>query len=126
MRSIAAYIPRFFLMLAFILKVHILLAAEMDSTNTKPEADSSGFNETDCTFNGIKLYGKVKFVTVFPDIKIQYVEHFPDIRVKFVGNFPDKCGRWQVVEHFPDFTVQLVDYFPDLKVKIVEHFPGMD
>ncbi|HAI75661.1 MAG TPA: hypothetical protein DCM08_05390, partial [Microscillaceae bacterium] len=27
----------------------------------------------DCSFNGIKLQGKVKFVTSFPDIKIQYV-----------------------------------------------------
>ena len=78
----------------------------------------------ECEYNGIKLYGKVKFVTAFPDIKIQYVEHFPDIRVKFVEHFPDECGKWQVVEHFPDFTVQVVDHFPDIKVKVVDHFPG--
>ena len=34
----------------------------------------------DCTFKGIKLQGKVKFVTSFPDIKIQYVTSFPDIK----------------------------------------------
>ena len=80
----------------------------------------------DCEWNGIKLYGKVQFVTSFPDIKIEYVESFPDIKVKFVSSFPDDCGEWQVVESFPDFKVQIVESFPDIKVKIVDSFPGMD
>jgi hypothetical protein len=80
----------------------------------------------DCSFKGIKLQGKVKFVTSFPDIKIQYVTSFPDIKVKFVTSFPDACGKWQVVESFPDFTVQIVTSFPDLKVQQVESFPGMN
>ncbi len=77
-----------------------------------------------CEFNDIKLYGKVKFVTSFPDIKIKFVENFPDIKVKFVDNFPNNCGEWQIVESFPDFTVQVVESFPDIKVKIVSNFPG--
>ncbi len=80
----------------------------------------------DCEWNGIKLYGKVQFVSSFPDIKIEYVESFPDIKVKFVTSFPDDCGEWQVVESFPDFKVQIVENFPDIKVKIVESFPGID
>ena len=56
---------------------------------------------TDCECNGIPLYGKVKFVTSFPDFKIQYVESFPD------------------------FTVQVVESFPDFKIKTVESFPGL-
>jgi len=80
----------------------------------------------DCSFKGIKLQGKVKFVNSFPDIKIQYVTSFPDIKVKFVTSFPDACGKWQVVESFPDFTVQIVTSFPDLKVQQVESFPGMN
>ena len=40
-------------------------------------------------YKGIKLYGKVKFVTSFPDIKIKYVDSFPDIKVKFVSSFPE-------------------------------------
>jgi hypothetical protein len=79
----------------------------------------------DCTFKGIKLYGKVQFVTSFPDIKIQYVTSFPDIKVKNVTSFPDDCGEWQTVTSFPDFKVQVVTSFPDLKVQIVESFPGM-
>mgnify|MGYP000164863262 CR=1 FL=1 len=80
----------------------------------------------DCSFKGIKLYGKVQFVTSFPDIKIQYVTSFPDIKVKNVTSFPDDCGEWQTVTSFPDFKVQVVTSFPDLKVQMVESFPGMN
>ncbi len=84
------------------------------------------FKETgNCEWKGIKLYGKVKFVTSFPDIKIQYVSSFPDIKVKFVSSFPDDCGEWQEVSSFPDFKVQVVTSFPDIKVKKVSSFPGM-
>ena len=43
----------------------------------------------DCTFNGFKLYGKIKFVNDFPDLKIKVVENFPDLEVKLVRDFPD-------------------------------------
>lgn len=79
-----------------------------------------------CEYEGIPLYGKIQFVTSFPDIKIQFVESFPDIKVKFVSSFPDECGLWQVTESFPDIKVQVVTSFPDIKVKVVESFPGMD
>lgn len=80
----------------------------------------------ECEYKGIRLWGKVQFVTAFPDIKIQYVDAFPDLKVKFVQHFPDECGLWQVTEHFPDIKVQVVTSFPDIKVKVVEHFPGVD
>lgn len=79
----------------------------------------------DCTFNGFKLYGKVQFVTSFPDIKIKFVESFPDIKVKIVESFPDDCGEWQIVTSFPDIKVQVVESFPDVTVKYVESFPGL-
>lgn len=78
-----------------------------------------------CEHDGIKLYGKVKFVNSFPDLKIQYVNSFPDLKVKFVSSFPDDCGEWQEVSSFPDFKVQIVKSFPDIKVKVVTSFPGM-
>lgn len=78
-----------------------------------------------CHWKGLPLYGKIKFVETFPDVKIKFVETFPDIRVKFVTSFPNKCGEWQVVESFPDLKVQVVESFPDIKVKIVESFPGV-
>lgn len=80
----------------------------------------------DCSFKGIPLKGKVKFVTSFPDIKIKYVTSFPDIKVKWVTSFPDDCGEWQEVTSFPDFEVQVVTSFPDLKVQEVTSFPGMN
>ncbi|MBL4657726.1 MAG: hypothetical protein JKX73_06975 [Flavobacteriales bacterium] len=79
-----------------------------------------------CEFKGIDLYGKVQFVTSFPDIKIQYVTSFPDIKVQWVTSFPDKCGKWQEVTSFPDFKVQVVTSFPDIKVQEVTSFPGMN
>lgn len=79
----------------------------------------------ECTFNGKNLYGKIKFVSSFPDIKIKVVDAFPDLKVKTVDAFPDKCGEWKVVESFPDLKVQFVDAFPDIKIKFVEAFPGL-
>ena len=96
------------------------------TTEQKKEAITHFKATGDCEWNGIKLYGKVQFVSSFPDIKIEYVESFPDIKVKFVTSFPDDCGEWQLVESFPDFKVQVVESFPDLKVKKVDSFPGMD
>lgn len=104
-----AMIRSFIMIIMLALPIHL-----GDSKITYPE----------CEFNGIKLYGKVKFVTSFPDIKIKFVESFPDIKVQFVEHFPDQCGQWQVVENFPDFTVQVVESFPDIKVKVVNSFPG--
>lgn len=79
----------------------------------------------DCSYNGIKLSGKVKIVKNFADIKVQKVEHFEDLDVQFVKNFPNACGQWQIVDNFPDFTIQLVDNFPDITIKEVKNFPGI-
>lgn len=89
-------------------------------TSEKPKIDRKA-----CTFNGLKLYGKIKFVESFPDIRVQFVESFPDLNVKIVSSFPDQCGKWQIVESFPDLKVQVVESFPDIKVKLVESFPGI-
>lgn len=79
----------------------------------------------DCTYNGIKLYGKVKIVDNFADITVQKTEHFEDLSVQFVKNFPNSCGKWQLVDNFPDFTIKLVNNFPDITIKEVTNFPGM-
>ncbi|AJP59571.2 hypothetical protein UC34_08850 [Pandoraea vervacti] len=91
-----------------------------------PIANAGEVNKALCTFNGIPLRGKVKFVNSFPDIKIQVVSSFPDLNVQKVSAFPDSCGQWQIVDSFPDFTVQIVSSFPDVKVKWVSSFPGVN
>jgi hypothetical protein len=84
-----------------------------------------GFNEEECSFNGLKLYGKIQFVESFPDITIKVVESFPDLKIKIVDSFPDDCGEWQIVDSFPDLKVKIVESFPDLEIKFVESFPGI-
>ena len=89
-----------------------------------------GINKENCTFTNkdgktFNLYGKVKIVESFPDVKVQIVESFEDLDVKIVESFPDQCGKVKLVESFPDVKVQIVNSFPDIKVKIVESFPGV-
>ncbi len=98
----------------------IALTTSLAITNATAGALSS------CSYNGISLYGKVKFVESFADIKVQFVSSFPDLKVKFVNSFPDSCGKWQVVESFPDFTVQIVSSFPDIKIQEASAFPGVN
>jgi hypothetical protein len=104
-------------------QLFFLLLAFMGNPVAPPGQDDPV--DKNCTVNGKKLYGKIKFVENFPDIKIKIVENFPDLKVKLVDNFPDECGKWQIVENFPDLKVQIVENFPDVKVKFVDNFPGI-
>lgn len=73
-----------------------------------------------------QLYGKIKIVDSFPDVKVQKVDAFEDIKVRWVDAFADKPGKWQKVDAFPDYKVQFVDAFPDYKIREVDSFPGCD
>ena len=44
------------------------------------------------------IYGRIRFVTSFPDYKVKVVDSFADLHVQVVDSFPDKPGRWQMVE----------------------------
>ena len=107
----------------FNLQYLILALAFMESTAVS--APDNKISKKDCTYKDMKLYGKIKFVENFPDLKIKFVENFPDLKVKIVQNFPDECGKWQIVENFPDLKVQVVENFPDITIKLVENFPGL-
>jgi hypothetical protein len=72
-----------------------------------------------------RVYGKIQFVSSFPDYQVQVVTSFPDLKVRKVASFPDAPGKWQIVESFPDFKIQIVDSFPDFKIQYVESFPGL-
>jgi hypothetical protein len=82
------------------------------------------FDCNTCTINGFKMWGKIKVVESFPDVKVQIVESFPDLKVKTVESFPDECGKWKYVESFPDVKIKFVTSFPDIKIKMVDSFPG--
>ena len=96
-------------------------AAPVDDARPVPASGKVG---ADCTLAGKKLYGRVKVVDHFADLKVKVVEHFADLHVQFVEHFPDACGKWQLVDSFPDFTITYVDSFPDLEITKVQHFPG--
>ena len=111
------------LLIAFFALMALSMMAQ--SRDTKP-----GINKDNCTYvtkegKTFNLYGKVKIVEHFPDIKVQIVDSFEDLDVKIVESFPDQCGKIKIVEHFPDVKVQIVDHFPDIKVKLVESFTGV-
>lgn len=73
----------------------------------------------------IPLYGKVKIVKNFADVKVQIVNNFEDISVQLVDNFPNSCGKWQIVDNFEDFSIEIVESFPDIKIRYVQSFPGL-
>lgn len=61
-----------------------------------------------------KLYGKVKIVDSFEDIKVKIVDSFEDADIKIVDAFEDSYGK-----------VKIVDSFEDIKIKIVNSFEGV-
>lgn len=91
-------------------------------------ANESGTGNVDastCSFRDKRLFGKVKVVESFPDVRVKVVASFPDLKVKKVDSFADECGEWQFVESFPDFTIQYVESFADVEISLVPSFPGM-
>ena len=111
----------------FIIASFLLFACPAFSQNKDKKPDGIDKNECTITVKGktYPLYGKVKIVESFPDIKVQIVSSFEDLDVKLVESFPDDCGKVKIVESFPDVKVKIVESFPDIKVKLVESFPGV-
>ncbi len=82
------------------------------------------FDKSSCTFNGKKLYGKIKEVTIAPDVKVQVVTIAPDVRVQKVDIAPSSCGKWQMVTIGENTKVQFVTIAPDVKIQYVTIAPG--
>jgi len=103
----------------------ILISALFLAVTEFASAGKSEKIAPDCTFHGKKLFGKVKYVSSFPDIKAKASDAFPDLKVQVVTAFPSSCGKWQIVDAFPDIKVQFVDAFPDITIQFVDAFPGI-
>ena len=86
-------------------------------------------NKENCTITKdgkiYKLYGKVKIVDSFEDIKVKIVDSFEDADIKIVGSFENTCGKVKIVDSFEDVKVKIVDSFEDIKIKIVDSFEGV-
>ena len=72
-----------------------------------------------------KLYGKVKIVDSFENIKVKIVDSFEDADIKIVNSFENTCGKVKIVDSFEDVKVTIVDSFEDIKIKIVDSFEGI-
>jgi hypothetical protein len=90
------------------------------------EAGTGNLDAATCSFRDKRLFGKVKVVESFPDVRVKVVDSFPDLKVKKVESFADECGEWQFVDSFPDFTIQYVDSFADVEIKMTNGRPGPD
>lgn len=72
-----------------------------------------------------KVYGRIQYVTSFPDVKVRVVKSFGDLRVQVVNAFADEPGEWEIVDSFPDFKVEIVKSLEDFTIEYVNAFPGV-
>jgi hypothetical protein len=74
-------------------------------------------NPYTCTYNGKKLYGKVKIVNYGADFKIRIVTSNEDISILQTSGDPNECGEWKFVEYSEDFKVQIVTSGEDFTIR---------
>ena len=80
---------------------------------------------SNCTFQGIPLYGRVKIVNTNQDFNVKLVDFASNLRVKRTAVPPITCGEWQFVDTKPDFTVKFVDFAWDFTIQYVDFLPGL-
>lgn len=100
----------------------LALAFSATASDVTMNKDNCTITKDGKTYN---LYGKVKIVDSFEDIKVKIVDAFEDADIKIVDNFEDSCGKVKIVEHFEDVKVKIVESFEDIKIKIVNNFEGI-
>ena len=106
-----------------------------ESEPSEPQPDlvklSSGWviNKDNCTISKdgktFKLYGKVRIVDSFEDIKVRLVDSFEDVDIRLVNGFEGSCGKVRLVDSFEEVKVRIVDSFEDIKVRLVDGFEGI-
>ena len=92
------------------------------ASDVKIDKENCTITKDGKTYN---LYGKVKIVDSFEDIKVKIVDSFEDVDIKIVGSFENTCGKVKIVDSFEDIKVKIVDSFEDIKIKIVDSFEGI-
>ena len=108
--------------LIILLAAILMTATAMAKEEVKIDKDNCTITKNGKTF---KLYGKVKIVDNFEDIRVKIVDCFEDADIKIVENFESSCGKVKLVENFEDVKVKIVDNFEDIKIKIVNNFEGI-
>lgn len=80
-------------------------------------ASASGFDRGLCTFNGVRLSGKVKIVDKDADVKVMIVHDGADLRVK-LNDKSDRCGSWRLVDKGENLKVSFVSDDPDITIAV--------
>lgn len=77
-----------------------------------------------CSFNGVPMFGRVKFVSVGAQFKIRLIGNKAALKVKGVTRSAKSCGEWQFVSAAPAFTVEIVRTGEDFTVSLGGSRPG--
>ena len=78
-----------------------------------------------CLFDGVPMFGRVKFVSVGARFKIRVVGTKAALNVKGVTRVAKTCGEWQFVSATPAFTVEIVRDGEDFTVSLGAKQPGV-
>lgn len=78
-----------------------------------------------CLFEGVQMFGRVKFVSVGARFKIRVVGTKAALNVKGVTRVAKTCGEWQFVSTTPAFTVEIVRDGEDFTVSLGAKQPGV-
>jgi hypothetical protein len=78
-----------------------------------------------CSFNGVPLFGRVKYVAFGAQFKIRLASANAALKVKAVTHPAKTCGEWQFVQANPTFTVQIVKSGEDFTVSLGAARPGL-
>lgn len=101
MKKMAAYSVVLFVLMSYgITSVNNSSGRQNMSKQEKFAIELKACKEAQASGNPGKcgLYGKIQYVTSFPDVKVQAVSSFPDIKVQIVNSFADGPGKWQIVD----------------------------
>jgi len=80
---------------------------------------------TNCSYQGIQLFGEVAVVPANAHIKVEIVATGGDLKVHWVNRHANICGEWRRVGLGADFTVQIVPSGGDIKIQEVPGSPGL-
>lgn len=106
----------------FLILITSIFATAAIASDVKIDKENCTITKDGKTY---KLYGKVKIVENFEDLKVKIVENFEDVDIKIVENFENSCGKVKIVENFEDVKIKIVENFEDIKVKLVDNFEGV-
>ena len=72
------------------------------------DEESCTVTRYDKTFH---LYGKVKIVDSYEDIRVKIVDSYEDVKVKIVDSYENSCGKIKIVDSYEDIRVKIVDSY---------------